>query len=752
MASSPVPAPTPIQLLQVDDFTGGLNYRADMFQLRGTESPDMLNVDLDPRGGFAQRDSVTVLNPTSLRQTPPNLWPYSSSAGTKQILVQQGSDFAYSTGANFTYVDPDALATVGTMRAVTFKDLCFIQRNAENAAIKWDGSTATVLGTAFNDNVAAPTGANMIKAKCVAAWMGRVWVANTNEAAVNKNRVRFSHPNQPADYRTNDFIDVNVGKDGDEITALVPFGDKLVVFKNNSTHVITGYDADSFQVFDLSTTVGAISPEACAATEFGVYFFHWPDGVYLFDGKQLKWEWERLSPKIEDGTIPSTLQTQITLGWLKRRLWVAVPWMASTVNARTFCLDPSLGRDGGWTAYDLPLGPMLQWQPPASPVTYLAVDAPRARILKLHQTAAQDMFSTDYLFCAGTSGTGASAPDTVPLSITGDIDVWARIVAADYTPASNQTIAAKFETTGNQRSWRLFIDTTGKLGLEWSANGTATILKLSTVAIPAVVDNVTQLWVRATLTVNNGAAGNDVKFFTSIDTITWTQVGATVTTAGTTSIFDSTAALTVGAYRNALNTEMFIGKVYQVKVFQNILGTLRADADFTAQPSLSTSAFTDSLSNAWTIAPGIGSPGTGLVGGGPNIVSYYTTRWFDANQPAVIKRWRRPLIILKGGIATTIQIDLYRDYDPSTIKRTAFLQTTSTAGVLVWDDGSHAANMKWNGGLWAGSDNNVENVLKTAILGRARAVRLRFTGPSSPSARWQIDGITFKYIPRRIRG
>ena len=34
-----------------DDFTGGLNLRADQFQLSKNESPDMLNVEIDPRGG-----------------------------------------------------------------------------------------------------------------------------------------------------------------------------------------------------------------------------------------------------------------------------------------------------------------------------------------------------------------------------------------------------------------------------------------------------------------------------------------------------------------------------------------------------------------------------------------------------------------------------------------------------------------------------------------------------------------------------
>ena len=44
------------------DFTGGLNFRADQFNLGGNESPAMLNVEVDPRGGIRRRDAVTKIN------------------------------------------------------------------------------------------------------------------------------------------------------------------------------------------------------------------------------------------------------------------------------------------------------------------------------------------------------------------------------------------------------------------------------------------------------------------------------------------------------------------------------------------------------------------------------------------------------------------------------------------------------------------------------------------------------------------
>ena len=48
------------------DFTGELNFRADQFNLLENESPAMLNVEVDPRGGVRRRDAVTKVNSTAL--------------------------------------------------------------------------------------------------------------------------------------------------------------------------------------------------------------------------------------------------------------------------------------------------------------------------------------------------------------------------------------------------------------------------------------------------------------------------------------------------------------------------------------------------------------------------------------------------------------------------------------------------------------------------------------------------------------
>ena len=55
-----------LETVALQDFTGGLNYRADAYQLADNESPDLLNVDLDPRGGFSQRNGIKDFNNTAI--------------------------------------------------------------------------------------------------------------------------------------------------------------------------------------------------------------------------------------------------------------------------------------------------------------------------------------------------------------------------------------------------------------------------------------------------------------------------------------------------------------------------------------------------------------------------------------------------------------------------------------------------------------------------------------------------------------
>lgn len=173
------------------------------------------------------------------------------------------------------------------------------------------------------------------------------------------------------------------------------------------------------------------------------------------------------------------------------------------------------------------------------------------------------------LVYTGAASGGISTPDSAALDILGDIDV--RVDASDRSWYQSSDLAFKYGSAGD-RSWYFHV-VSGYLTFTWSADGTALITSTSTVPItwPAAG----RIALRATLDVNNGAAGNTVTFYYSanIDAAAgWTQLGDAVVTAGTTSIFNSTAGLSVGVPLEH--------QVYAVQVYSGIAGTLKASADF----------------------------------------------------------------------------------------------------------------------------------------------------------------------------
>lgn len=212
-----------------------------------------------------------------------------------------------------------------------------------------------------------------------------------------------------------------------------------------------------------------------------------------------------------------------------------------------------------------------------------------------------------YVNLPGTGTTRINTPDSAALSLLGDLDVRVLVAPADWTPAAAQNLTSHWNTTGNVRSWQFTLNTTGTLFLQWSTDGTATITSSSTVGTG--FSDGTAHWLRVTHDVDNGAAGNDVIFYTSNDptttapgSVSWTQLGTTVTTAGTTSHFNSTTLPALGATSSG-SAGRLIGKMYYAEWRSSIGGTIVASPDFRDATQITTpyTVFTDPQANAWTL-------------------------------------------------------------------------------------------------------------------------------------------------------
>tara|TARA_R110002094_G_scaffold157781_2_gene144048 strand:+ start:14751 stop:17417 length:2667 start_codon:yes stop_codon:yes gene_type:complete len=172
--------------------------------------------------------------------------------------------------------------------------------------------------------------------------------------------------------------------------------------------------------------------------------------------------------------------------------------------------------------------------------------------------------------CLGASGDYFSTPDSVAASITGDIDIRVRVALDDWTPASNTALVAKYEASP-QYSYLFECLTSGVLRIQISANGTSNAVAASSTVATGFANGSTN-WVRFTLDVDNGAAGNDTKFYTSSDGVTWTQLGTTITSASTTSIYDGTSIVEIGSVLGG-TIERVNGSIYRAQIFDTIDGT-----------------------------------------------------------------------------------------------------------------------------------------------------------------------------------
>ena len=180
-----------------------------------------------------------------------------------------------------------------------------------------------------------------------------------------------------------------------------------------------------------------------------------------------------------------------------------------------------------------------------------------------------------YISLPGISGSYLSVPDEAALDITGDIDIRVQVSLNDWTPGTTNTLVSKYGSSGT-RSYILQMTSAPTLQLVWSVDGTAVIARSSSVATG--ISDGTVKWVRATLDVDNGASGHDVKFYTSDDGVTWTQLGSTVTSSGTTSIFSGSSSVNIGSHTNGLSN-LTSGRIYRAQILNGINGTTVLDVD-----------------------------------------------------------------------------------------------------------------------------------------------------------------------------
>ena len=355
------------------DFTGGVNFRADQFQLKPNETPSILNLEVDPRGGVFTRAGYKKFHTTEIvtttaskglfnykHPTTPVVMYTSAFSGATNGTVQR------STGSNFSTLDsavstPLAVKSTNGASFTQWEDILYIALGASATQMfEWTaGNTYATALTASGPTwqpYDIPVGGYMPRAELVRAHANKLFVANTFEDGVAyPNRLRWSHENLPEDWYQQDFIDIIAGGEG--IRGMEVIDGQLLIFKPKAVYLLMGYDVDSFQLVEVSTTVGIDFPQQAVEGNGGVYFFDYPLGLFFYSRNGLQNIFDRLNPIITENRINAAYLVDVTLSYINDRLWMSMPFDITgsgtlpTYSNVNFVFDPSIGAQGAYTMF-----------------------------------------------------------------------------------------------------------------------------------------------------------------------------------------------------------------------------------------------------------------------------------------------------------------------------------------------------------------------------------------------------------------
>ena len=352
-----------ILLERYDDFTGGLNLRADQFLLAKNESPDMLNVEIDPRGGVFSRGAMQRINSTAVSGTwaPDKLHAFYGATST--IMLANSTKVYRSTGGNFSTLQFSSGNDIATTNAhgasfANWGDTLYISTGAAGTAgYKWQ--TTNTYATALTPSgpswqpTTSPSPGHMPKAEHNIVHANKMFVANTREDGVNyPDRLRWSHEGLPESWVDHDYIDFKGGGSG--INGLAVVQGQLVIFKTNAIYLLLGTESDNFNVVELTTSLGCSSRNSIAVAERGVFFYSAPEGLFFYDGSVIRDVFDQLRPMVDNKEL-STLSTEpYSVSNVGRRIWVSLPYDPNglaTAPTASFVYDPTIGPRGAYMKF-----------------------------------------------------------------------------------------------------------------------------------------------------------------------------------------------------------------------------------------------------------------------------------------------------------------------------------------------------------------------------------------------------------------
>lgn len=238
-----------MQSLRVPDWRLGIYTSIPPTEIPDNAVQDLLNIEFDDAGNLSTRRGVTQLSSDTFANRITSLHYYSVDAGEIGILL--------TTGTTLQIIETNGTGLTNLTGALTFPNNTFWQWVTFNGlAIGVNGATSGTNPVKVDaTSTAAALGGSPPRAKYVAVWNRRVWMAH----ASNLSRIQGSALGLPEDWTATGAagtvtIDIDEN-DGDKITGLFSTRDALYIFKRRSIHRLVAFADPNTDVNNLRREV-----------------------------------------------------------------------------------------------------------------------------------------------------------------------------------------------------------------------------------------------------------------------------------------------------------------------------------------------------------------------------------------------------------------------------------------------------------------------------------------------------------------
>lgn len=229
-------------------------------------------------------------------------------------------------------------------------------------------STLTITSTNWQSNDEAPTDHTPPAGYSFAVvWKNRWWA----RSAAVRNRLHFTQLFESQAWPALFFLDIPFER-GDEIRALQPIGDSLIVFGTTKIFVIVGQTSLDFEVRPtLDSQGGAFGPRAVCSIENGIVHVD-ATGILIFDGATDRLLSQELDPAIRDlvrnAAVSDLQRIAVVYDNIRKELRVAIPrrYPSGTWGEYILDLTRTNQQQGGsaWTETNRTIGGYIPWNGP----------------------------------------------------------------------------------------------------------------------------------------------------------------------------------------------------------------------------------------------------------------------------------------------------------------------------------------------------------------------------------------------------